>query len=236
MDIQYNRNEDYKTIILPNSAAATTSEDDLTNNTVKVGDEQAEQQKQEMNGTANNKPNATLLLNDEKEIETTVIFVPNVWSLMPNSIEYQKTVEAYKNFIDNPPVSLAPPPPPPAPPTPVSTTPIQVKKSADNIQPANETSNQAASSTSNEQNFELKDEIKLKQDEDEDSNQNAPAEVNSIEDLTKSLKALYKFLIILLFFLFNLFFFVDYSNLFYFAKKKIHIHLIPYFFLILILN
>ena len=210
MDIQYNRNEDYKTIILPNSAAASataTSEDDLTNNTVKVGDEQAEQQKQEINETANNKPNATLLLNDEKEIETTVIFVPNVWSLMPNSIEYQKTVEAYKNFIDNPPVSLAPPPPPP-PPTPVPTTPIQVKKSADNIQPANETSIQAVGSTSNEQNFELKDEIKLKQDEDEDSNQNAPAEVNSIEDLTKSLKALYKFLIFYYyyFFLFSLFF------------------------------
>ena len=119
MDIQYNRKEDYKTIILPNSNMnADNSESHLLSNTntVKVnGNGQTEpnttaattSEQQVLNGTTN-KPNATLLLNDEKEIETTVIFVHYDWSLMPNSIEYQKTVEAYTNFIDNPPQAPAP--------------------------------------------------------------------------------------------------------------------------------
>jgi len=50
--------------------------------------------------------NATLSLNDQKHLENTIIFLPNVWSLMPNSVEYQKLVDEYKAFIENPPVDV----------------------------------------------------------------------------------------------------------------------------------
>ena len=78
MEIQYNRKEDYRTVILPKQS--------------------------DLNGDT--KPDATLSLNDSKDIETTVIFLPNIWSLMPNSIEYQKVVDAYKEYIENPPAEV----------------------------------------------------------------------------------------------------------------------------------
>ena len=87
MDIQYNRNEDFKTIILPTKLSAGSNE--------ATGEESAQRAATE----------ATLMLNDDKDVETTVMFLPNVWSLMPNSVEYQKLVESYANFIENPPVA-----------------------------------------------------------------------------------------------------------------------------------
>jgi hypothetical protein len=82
LDIQYNRSEGYRTVIVPN---ATTVE--------VTGD----------NESPNETPStAKLYLNDHKYIETTVIFMPNIWTLMPNNIEYQKIVDRYKNFIDDP--------------------------------------------------------------------------------------------------------------------------------------
>ena len=42
-------------------------------------------------------------INDDKDLETTVMFLPNVWSLMPTSEEYKNIVEAYKEYIENPP-------------------------------------------------------------------------------------------------------------------------------------
>lgn len=64
MDIQYNRNEEFRSV---------------------EGDEE------------------TISLDDDKYVENTVIFVPNVWSLMPTNIEYQKQVEAYQALIEQEP-------------------------------------------------------------------------------------------------------------------------------------
>ncbi len=73
MDIQYNRNEEFKT----NKTSNLTETSPLDNE---------------------DRPNVTF--NDDSDVDTTVIFLPNVWSLTPNSLEYQKIVEAYKNLID----------------------------------------------------------------------------------------------------------------------------------------
>jgi hypothetical protein len=75
MDIQYNRSEGYRTVV----------KHDV------------------MDGEQIDSEQNMLDLEEDSEIETTVVFLPNVWSLMPTNIEYQKIVEAYKNFIDNPP-------------------------------------------------------------------------------------------------------------------------------------
>lgn len=79
MDIQYNRNEEYKPV--KESSAEPTLD-------------------QNQNGIDDSIHKPSLTFNDDPDIETTVIFLPNVWSLMPNSLEYQKIVESYKSLID----------------------------------------------------------------------------------------------------------------------------------------
>ncbi len=79
MDIQYNRSEGYSTVVVPTSTPNDTCE------------YQAEA-----------KNTAKLCLDDHKYIETSVIFMPNIWTLMPNNVEYQKIVDQYKTFIDDP--------------------------------------------------------------------------------------------------------------------------------------
>lgn len=51
-----------------------------------------------------NQETPLISLNDDRHIENTVIFLPNVWTLMPTSVEYEKIAAAYKDFIDNPPL------------------------------------------------------------------------------------------------------------------------------------
>jgi hypothetical protein len=80
MDIQYNRNEGYRTVVKHFQYENNSEENSA--------EETAEE---------------TVQLNEDRDIETTVIFLPNVWSLLPTSEEYKQIVEAYKNFIDNPP-------------------------------------------------------------------------------------------------------------------------------------
>jgi hypothetical protein len=105
LDIQYNRNEDFKTVICNDQMITSTDE----NNCVVSSKETPSNEIETAATTADsNVVKATVCINDEKNIETTVIFLPNVWSLMPNSIEYQKIVQNYRNFIDNPPQT--PPP------------------------------------------------------------------------------------------------------------------------------
>jgi hypothetical protein len=83
MDIQYNRSEGYRTV-------------------VKYEMDGCEQQ---ANDSSDQQENVNMLdLDEDSDVETTVVFLPNVWSLMPTNIDYQKIVEVYKNFIDNPPV------------------------------------------------------------------------------------------------------------------------------------
>lgn len=48
-----------------------------------------------------------ITLNEDRHIENTVIFLPNVWTLMPNTEDYENIVAAYKNFIENPPLISA---------------------------------------------------------------------------------------------------------------------------------
>lgn len=74
-----------------NGAAQNSGGETTTNG---VTEEQPQQQTQQQ-----------LSLNDDRHVENTVIFVPNVWTLMPTSAEYEQIVEAYKNFIENPPLS-----------------------------------------------------------------------------------------------------------------------------------
>lgn len=172
MDIQYNRNEDFKTIILPTNS--------------KVNEERVETaDATSTSNTTTNKPEATLLLNDEKDVETTVIFVPNIWSLMPNSIEYQKTVEAYKNFIDNP------PPPHPTQQQQTPNKPSIVDASSKSVHIESKPDHLEQQQEQEVEMFEEKQESdhKIVEDDFEDS-KNGQTEVNSIEDLTKSLKAL----------------------------------------------
>jgi hypothetical protein len=73
LDIQYNRNEEYKTVKTSNLTESSSNDNE-------------------------NRPNVTF--NDDPDVDTTVIFLPNVWSLAPNSLEYQKIVEAYNKLID----------------------------------------------------------------------------------------------------------------------------------------
>ena len=76
MDIQYNRTEGVKTVV----------------------------KHQLLDGTSDDIDANLLDLDEDSNVETTVIFLPNVWSLMPTNVEYQKIAEAYKNYIENPPV------------------------------------------------------------------------------------------------------------------------------------
>ncbi|CAF0707138.1 unnamed protein product [Brachionus calyciflorus] len=85
LDIQYNRNEEFKTTVIKTNC--TTS-----NHDIKADDKQQEKQDEE-----------ALLLDDDKYVENTVIFLPNVWSLMPTNIEYQKQVESYLKLVENEP-------------------------------------------------------------------------------------------------------------------------------------
>ena len=111
MDIQYNRNEEIKTIELNENMAKNGDQE----TTSALPDDAAATSVNESTGITNTTSattttpssiayKAALDLNDDNDVETTVIFVPNIWSLMPNSIEYQQIVEAYKNFIENPPL------------------------------------------------------------------------------------------------------------------------------------
>ena len=96
MDIQYNRNEEIRTVVVGNdltdavasdsSCVVQSNDNDVSENVVSGGG-----------------GGATLSMNDDKAVETTVIFLPNVWSLMPTSLEYQKILEAYTNFIHDDP-------------------------------------------------------------------------------------------------------------------------------------
>ena len=126
LDIQYNRNEEYKTIITPTQTAVvdsstssntSTSATTITTTTTKKGADgctnNGDETTQESTNSSSSSNtvistnfNAKLSLNNDNDIETTVIFMPNVWSLMQNSIEYQQYVDLYKNLIDNP--DLAP--------------------------------------------------------------------------------------------------------------------------------
>lgn len=125
LEIQYNRNEEYKTIVTPTTqttvdsntssnsssntsataaaAAATTTK---TSEATSGDDTTQESTISAGSSGLNSNFNVKLSLNNDNDIETTVIFMPNVWSLMPNSIEYQQYVDLYKNLIDNP--DLAP--------------------------------------------------------------------------------------------------------------------------------
>jgi len=111
LDIQYNRNEEIKTIELNENMAKNGDQE----TTSALPDDVAATSVNESTGITNTTTattttpssiayKAALDLNDDNDVETTVIFVPNIWSLMPNSIEYQQIVEAYKNFIENPPL------------------------------------------------------------------------------------------------------------------------------------
>lgn len=93
MDIQYNRNEEYKTIVVPNQTKDSNQNFNDTNDQTSTSNSSS---------NTTNSTNTTILLNDDKYVETTVLFLPNIWSLMPNTIDYQKLVDAYKNYIDNP--------------------------------------------------------------------------------------------------------------------------------------
>lgn len=112
MDIQYNRNEDVKTVELnENLAHASTTTITTAAETETPAPDDTDANDANSAGITNPTSSqatvaykAALDLNDDSDIETTVIFVPNIWSLMPNSIEYQQIVEAYKNFIENPPI------------------------------------------------------------------------------------------------------------------------------------
>ena len=111
MDIQYNRNEEIKTIELNENMAKngdqeTTSAlpDDATVTSVNESTGITNTTSASTTAPSSIAYKASLDLNDDNDVETTVIFVPNIWSLLPNSIEYQQIVEAYKNFIENPPL------------------------------------------------------------------------------------------------------------------------------------
>lgn len=96
LDIQYNRNEEIRTVVVgddltdavasDSSCVVQSNDNDVSENVVSGGG-----------------GGATLSMNDDKAVETTVIFLPNVWSLMPTSLEYQKILEAYTNFIHDDP-------------------------------------------------------------------------------------------------------------------------------------
>jgi hypothetical protein len=103
LDIQYNRNEETKTVKVAKTSRTQNGDIAETHSDSSNGkeDEKMEANTADVDSTIDDEE--LLDLNDDNEIETTVIFLPNVWSLMPNSIEYQKIVDAYKNYIENPP-------------------------------------------------------------------------------------------------------------------------------------
>lgn len=75
--------------------------------TVVNGEEQTTKTSENGNdheSTTSNQETPLISLNDDRHIENTVIFLPNVWTLMPTSVEYEKIAAAYKDFIDNPPL------------------------------------------------------------------------------------------------------------------------------------
>lgn len=90
------------------SATVTT-----TNTTASNGEATSNETNQAKNNNSNgvnesqSQSMPSLSVNDDRHIENTVIFVPNVWTLMPTSVEYDKIAETYKNFIDNPPESAS---------------------------------------------------------------------------------------------------------------------------------
>ncbi len=90
MDIKYNRSEGIKTVVSQNK---TTDDGD----SMKI----AETEDSPLLNVQS-KTTARLNLNDNKYIETTVVFMPNIWTLMPNSIEYEQILDTYKRFIDEP--------------------------------------------------------------------------------------------------------------------------------------
>lgn len=97
IDIQYNRSEGYRYV---KRAGTETANGDAF---------------QELKDSLLADPESKIQLSDEElqanedaDVENTVIFLPNVWSLMPDSDEYQRIVEAYKNFVDNPPDEITP--------------------------------------------------------------------------------------------------------------------------------
>lgn len=104
MDIQYNRNEETKTVKVAKTSRTQNGDVGETHSDSTNGKEDEKMEAANTAGVDSTIDDEELLdLNDDNEIETTVIFLPNVWSLMPNSIEYQKIVDAYKNYIENPP-------------------------------------------------------------------------------------------------------------------------------------
>ena len=160
LDIQYNRNEDFKTIILPNKLNSESNE--------ATGEESAQRAATE----------ATLMLNDDKDVETTVMFLPNVWSLMPNSVEYQKLVEGYANYIDNPPAVMQ---------AEATAEPAAAKKSVDALpKPQAVKQEEVPRIEAKEETSDENDAAQLKLLEEQ-------SEV-SIQALTNTIKALYIFL------------------------------------------
>lgn len=162
MDIQYNRNEDYKTVVTKSESDATESMDTSSSfSTTK----------------------AKLELDDHDDIETTVMFLPNVWSLMPTTNEYNKLVEEYKNFVENPPA-------PEAELTPVVNTVINSESEAISAtssasKPTSEPTEEPASSQE-----KANPSSQLQEQADEAIADDPIESENTIETMTKSLKAL----------------------------------------------
>lgn len=102
LDIQYNRNENFRTVLrsiqhqMSVESGQSTATDANSSDAAKNGDEKHPEQQQL----------PTISLNDDRHVENTVIFLPNVWSLVPTSADYEKIVAAYREFIDNPLASL----------------------------------------------------------------------------------------------------------------------------------
>ncbi len=225
MDIQYNRNEDFKTIILPNNKNTSCNSNSTSSSTssknssssiepTATAAQRTDGPKQKIlddeSSAKQTLTEATLLLNDHKEIETTVIFLPNVWSLMPNSVEYQKIVESYKNFIENPPAEQQPISAKTSQTTTATTTNSSVKNEpldSDKQQPQQDIIKQATSEAIKSSPIKLQQqkpkEEKPDSNDDEMANSASPTlssqdnnqeseqpEMSSIETITKSLKAL----------------------------------------------
>lgn len=94
LDIQYNRNDNYRIVVRPSGQVTT-------NGSASNGETSTNS---DANNGVSGEPQQYLSFNDDRHIENTVIFLPNVWTLMPTSVEYDKIAEAYKSFIDKPPI------------------------------------------------------------------------------------------------------------------------------------
>lgn len=103
MDIQYNRMENYRTVVRTSTTQLSTIDENSNSAAQNGGGETTNSGGTEEQQQQQQQPQQQLSLNDDRHVENTVIFVPNVWTLMPTSAEYEQIVEAYKNFIDNPP-------------------------------------------------------------------------------------------------------------------------------------